>query len=86
MKIITAFTMIGKGDILLTDEPFSAKLGRQVRSKKKLRFAEDGQVVEIDIKAAEGAKKADGEFLSFVVPAVTDGVRAFIVGRDCELV
>lgn len=85
MKIVAAFTLIGKGDILLTDQPFSSKLVRQLRSKRKLRCFDDDQSVEISVKSTEPAKRSEGEFVSFVVPSIDDSTRAFIVGREYVL-
>jgi hypothetical protein len=86
MKIVTAFTMIGKGDVLFTDQPMAPKARRPTVTKKRLRFIDGDRVVELAIKAAEIAKKDDGEFLAFVVPEIAEAERAFIIGREYNIV
>jgi hypothetical protein len=86
MKIVTAFTMIGKGDVLFTDQAMASKARRPAVAKKRLRFIDGDRVVELAIKAAEVAKKDDGEFLAFVVPEIAEAERAFIIGREYSIV
>ena len=85
MKVIAACTLIGKGDTLLTDQPFSAALSRKLSPKKTLRFVGDGRHIDLKLKSLQGAKKTDGEVLSFLVPEMDDATRAFIIGRDFEV-
>lgn len=85
MKIIAACTLIGKGDMLFTDQPFTARLSRQASGKRHLLFTDQARTVELDINEAGRARKTDGDVLSFLVPEMDDRTRSFVVGRDFEL-
>jgi hypothetical protein len=86
MKILATCVITGRGEALFTDQEFSWPLWSQVKTNKKIRFADAGRVVELDIKSAEAAKKERSEVLAFLVQAMPDeATRKFVVGREYQL-
>lgn len=88
MKIVGTSQIVGRGDAVITDEPFSWARWATAKEKKVIRVAAEGRVVEMEIRSAESALKEKGEeTMAFVVRPISDqSSKDFIVGREAELI
>ncbi len=85
MKITGVFPIAGQVHVLMTDEEFSSDTWQRVRNRKKLSIADQGRVVVFAIDSPEVIVLGSKEFISFVVPVITDReVQDFIVGKSIE--
>ncbi len=84
MKIVDICRIAGRGEALITDEPFTVREFIDAQSKRKAQVAIDGHVVELKIIGSESVLKAGGrEFLDFLVPFFEDeSFRVSIVNRE----
>jgi hypothetical protein len=87
MKIVDACRITGRGEALITDEPFTIRRFIDMQSKKKARVAIDGEVLDLKIIGAEAVLKSGGrEFFGFLVPFFEDEtLRASVVNREIEV-
>ena len=86
MNVVETCRISGKGEALITDEPFQVGDLKTLRSKKKVRVATDGRVVTMDVLSVEAVLKAGGlEFLCVLVPFFPDvKLRTAIVNRHID--